>query len=101
MNKRHDNELAEGRKKVQEIRARLLLEVGTDKVWKAYEAAVRAWWTVHESVRLVMEEDHHIDQLTFNETLGRAQSAAEDLRKVALAQLAEYEQPIVVAPESG
>lgn len=100
MNQRHETEMADGRRKVQEVRARLLLEAGTDGVWKAYEEAVRAWWTVHESVRLVMEEGHNIDQQAFNEILGKAQSAADGLRTAALAQLTEHERPIAEEAKS-
>jgi hypothetical protein len=100
MNERHEAEMAEGKAKVEPVRARLILESGTGAVWKAYQATVSAWWTVHESVRLTMEEGLHVDQRAFNDTLARAQAAAEDLRTSALAQLAEFERPLAELEDS-
>jgi hypothetical protein len=94
MNTRHERLMAEGRASVEEVRAALLVESGTEPVWAAYETTVGAWWTVHESIRVVFEDGVHIDQSAFNETLSRAQSAAEHLRTIALDQLKAYEHPV-------
>lgn len=92
--KRHETEMALGHQKVERARVGIVLEPGTAPVWKAYEATTSAWWTVHESIRVVLEGIVHIEERDFNDTLARAQSASLHLRETALAQISECAQPI-------
>ena len=92
--KRHESEMAEGRSRVEAARVGIVLEPGTAEVWKAYEATARAWWTVHESIRVVLERGVHIEDGAFNETLGKATSAAAQLRGAMVDQISEYERPL-------
>lgn len=101
MNARHDKEMADGRAGVEAVRARILVETGTENVWKAYETTAMRWWTVHESIRDVIERHGSHNDRVFNEILGEAQTAAEDLRKTALDQLAQYERPVEASMVTG